>query len=228
MPVDPATAEDLVKNRGNISASAGPSGKGLVRLELSVEVDGRLGVSPKVGSGVALAARIVAARALEMQSGRELYVFPSSLFDANTSPAPAPSATSPRPAAPDAVPKTVQKSGADASDSPAQDRRTNAKHQALYHALKVPKNAVAGAVQKSVGGLTCTLTNAGAKNVHNCVLRMDNADPAAIYAALNMQGKKTAGPESTIYTKKSGFLTCTRTERGQAISHACQMSQSLD
>ena len=90
LPLDRETAEALVKNRSD--PSPGMAGKGYVRLELSVEVDGRL-VKSRFGSGTALAGRVVGARALEITTRRELYVFPSSLF------APGTTASTPPPAA---------------------------------------------------------------------------------------------------------------------------------
>jgi hypothetical protein len=92
LPVDPSTAESLVKDRGSVSP--GVAGKGMVRLELSVEVDGRLGAKPKSGYGHTVEGRIVGARALELPSGRELYVYPASLFAPSTTTAPAAAAPS--------------------------------------------------------------------------------------------------------------------------------------
>ena len=77
---------------------------------------------------------------------------------------------------------------------------------------------------KSVGGLTSTMKILSSSKLHTCVLTTDQSDPAAIYAALDVQAKKTTGPQSTIYTRRDGFLTCTKTEGAEAVSYACALT----
>ena len=104
----------------------------------------------------------------------------------------------------------------------AQDTRTSQAHQALFYRLNAPRQPLPDGSQKSVGGLTCSIKSkpGGPGTLFNCVLT-DAPDAAAIYEALNMQGKKMPGAGSLVYSKTSGLLTCTRTERGQDVSYAC-------
>jgi hypothetical protein len=106
----------------------------------------------------------------------------------------------------------------------SKENRTNGAHEALFFRLNAPRHQTADGSYKSVGGLTCTMKIIPGKKLHTCDLTTDKSDPAAIYAALDVLAKKTAGPQSTIYTRRYGFLVCTKTERAEAVSYACDLT----